>query len=250
MKTIKSPPYKHRPKRNSKKAWDPYTGKYVIKTKRATCYHKKKWQECSKKKVKKHLNDKTPFEIRNLDGSLFKIPKDPYKTKRKPKPNFKRVCAIKYDKKSKKNIIKTYKNKKAAKKSNALITHIGECGACSTFKDLGVYMNYFDITDKVRKCTLKGIFSKKQCIKCLKNLGFTDKCAEIWFENTKNTRKKCFRKCIIRVLNPHNNKNGSMNECIKCDEEISGPIFQKYAGRTRRNSTLRSAIYRDEVLEV
>ena len=35
-----------------------------------------------------------------------------------------------------------------------------------------------------------------------------------------------------------------MNACLQCDEDESGPNFAKFAGRTRRNTGLESAITR------
>lgn len=35
-----------------------------------------------------------------------------------------------------------------------------------------------------------------------------------------------------------------LNECLYCDEVKSGPVFQAFAGRTRRNSGLRNPIMR------
>ena len=117
MDKIKSPTYKHRPKYKRKKYWDPYNGKYVRKSRRASCYKNKKWKECSKDIVNKYINDENEFEIRNIDDSIFKLPKQPYKKKiSKTKKKSNRVCAIKYNKKTKKKVSKTYKNKKSAKK--------------------------------------------------------------------------------------------------------------------------------------
>ena len=36
----------------------------------------------------------------------------------------------------------------------------------------------------------------------------------------------------------------AMNACLQCDEDESGPNFAKFAGRTRRNTGLESAITR------
>ena len=45
---------------------------------------------------------------------------------------------------------------------------------------------------------------------------------------------------------PYNDDNNycKLNDCLQCDEDHSGPIFQLIAGRTRRNSGLLSAIAR------
>ena len=81
---------------------------------------------------------------------------------------------------------------------------------------------------------------------CLKKIGFSDECSKIWQFNIKNTRSKCFEPCIIAWITnePLNNDDGTLNNCIQCDEDISGPNFKYFSGRTRRNSGIPSAIYR------
>ena len=51
---------------------------------------------------------------------------------------------------------------------------------------------------------------------------------------------------------PHHNPDGSLNDCIQCDEDQSGAVFKAIAGRTRRNSGLASALCRpcDSVYQV
>jgi len=41
-------------------------------------------------------------------------------------------------------------------------------------------------------------------------------------------------------------KDGNLNECIMCDEVMSGPIFKYFSGRSRRNSGIVSEITRPE----
>lgn len=41
-----------------------------------------------------------------------------------------------------------------------------------------------------------------------------------------------------------------LNSCLQCDECRSGPIFQKFAGRTRRGSGIESAILRPDEVEI
>lgn len=126
----------------------------------------------------------------------------------------------------------------------AFLTHKGSCGRCSTLRDLSVYMKYHNLTAPVRKCGIKGFINKKWNIKCLRALGLTLPCAEIWFYNSRNTRKKCLAPCLKDWNAPYNLPNGSLNSCLACDERLSGPIFKKVSGRTRRDSGLTSAIWR------
>ena len=128
---------------------------------------------------------------------------------------------------------------------SAYITHLGPCGACSSLRDLKVYLDNIDLTEPVRSCGLRGLNSEiSETVSCLQDIGFSDACAEIWAYNTKNTRESCLDVCLAHLQSPYVDENGELNPCLDCDEQKSGPIFKKIAGRTRRNSGLASAICR------
>jgi len=67
---------------------------------------------------------------------------------------------------------------------------------------------------------------------CLKNLGFSDMCASIWEYNIKNTRNHCWKPCILAFITnaPNNNPDGTLNDCLQCDEDLSGPNFKYFSG--------------------
>jgi hypothetical protein len=46
--------------------------------------------------------------------------------------------------------------------------------------------------------------------------------------------------------------DGTLNDCLQCDEDKSGPIFKYESGRTRRNSGIKSEIDRpvDEIYKM
>lgn len=144
----------------------------------------------------------------------------------------------------------TYPSIDAALAQDAVPTHFGACGLCSPLQDLGVYMAYPDLTTPVRQCGLKAFQEGEEAVlQCIRDLGFTEPCAQIWFYNTMHTREACLVECV-RLLNaPYHNEDGSLNECILCDELKSGDVFKAIAGRTRRNTGLPSALCRpcDEV---
>lgn len=144
----------------------------------------------------------------------------------------------------------TYSSVEEATNAGAIVTHFGACGLCSPLQDLAVYMRYPDLTTPVRECGLKAIQDGDEAsLQCIRELGFTEPCAQIWFYNTRHTRQECLGECI-RLLNaPYHNEDGSLNECILCDEIKSGDVFKAIAGRTRRNTGLPSALCRpcDEV---
>jgi len=125
---------------------------------------------------------------------------------------------------------------------------------------------------------------KERNLNCLEALGFRDSCKYIWYYNTQESKNLCHLPCIPRIHAPNNaphrkrfeanycepydrwkNPRGAkntingapvcqefqwkdgpfrLNACLACDEARSGPVFQRVAGRTRRDSGLESAIKR------
>jgi len=126
------------------------------------------------------------------------------------------------------------------------VTHRGQCAACSILQDLGVYISR-NLTDETRRCGLEGTFLGQQhVLNCLKEIGFSNECAKIWQYNIKHTKAECFSVCIWAWITnePFNKPDGSLSDCIQCDEDKSGPNFKYFSGRTRRNSGIPSSIYR------
>ncbi|HVP68337.1 MAG TPA: hypothetical protein VMT17_13870 [Anaeromyxobacteraceae bacterium] len=142
----------------------------------------------------------------------------------------------------------TYASTADALAAGAAVTHYDHCGVCSTLQDLAVYMHYDDLTAPVRDCGLAappaGGTAFDGDVACLVGLGFTLPCAQAWAYDTQNTRSQCLAICLPVLNDPYNEPDGSLNPCIACDEEKSGPVFQAVAGRTRRNSGLPNAICR------
>jgi hypothetical protein len=157
------------------------------------------------------------------------------------------VCAVKYAEDRIHYVIATFDSEDAAEESGFIVTHKGHCGTCSTLQDLATYLYHPDLTTPVRRCSAL-VWFKPWSIRCLESLGFTSECSETWYYNAQNTAKDCFRPCIDAWLkgDPFNNPDGSLNDCLACDEEFSGPVFKYVAGRTRRNSGIRSAIDRPD----
>ena len=164
------------------------------------------------------------------------------------------VCAIKYtDEENLKYEIKNFENSSLALKNNFTITHQGRCGACSTLNDLAIYLSV-NLTAPTRQCGMIAAFSESSGLKCLLDIGFSEQCAQIWLFNTKNTRKNCFTVCILAWIldEPYTKPDGTLNDCLQCDEDKSGAIFKYFSGRTRRNSGIRSEIDRptDQIYNV
>lgn len=114
-------------------------------------------------------------------------------------------------------------------------------------------MSVWDMTAPVRECVALGSISRPAGLECLHGLGLTPPCATIWMDNGDYTRANCLLPCLVHLGSPYNEPEGcwrdpsngcELNACLQCDEDTAGPIFQQVAARTRRNSGLRSAIWR------
>ena len=189
---------------------------------------------------------------KKVAGNHFKIETNPYKNQ--TEESMKKVmaylkddttvCAIKYVS-TKKDLyfMQTFDSEAAALKTNYIITHQGRCGACSNLKDLAVYLK-MNLTGPVRSCGARTISPLVR--RCLYGLGFTSTCVDIWEDNIYNTRANCWWTCMKSWAKgePFNKPDGSLNDCLQCDEDQSGPIFKYFSGRTRRNSGIESAIHR------
>ena len=103
-----------------------------------------------------------------------------------------------------------------------------------------------NLTDPTRACGALGVVSEELEYECMKELGFSDECVSIWIFNIHNTRDVCQKVCIEAWIDgtPNNNPDGSLNDCLQCDEDNSGPNFKYFSGRTRRDSGIPSSIWR------
>lgn len=138
--------------------------------------------------------------------------------------------------------LQTFDGVAAATAVRAKVTHADACGVCSSLKNLAVYMRHPDLTDPVRQCGFEA--DKAASIACLQALGFELQCAQIWYYNTQHTRAKCLAVCLAALDAPYHNPDGTLNDCLVCDEVESGPVFKAVAGRTRRNTGLPSSMCR------
>ena len=168
------------------------------------------------------------------------------------------VCAVSYpdNKDRSKYFLRNYSSAEEATKAGAFVTHLHPCGLCSTLKDLSVYMQYLDLTSRGRECGLLGMINIELAVECFQDTGFTRDCSIIWARDSQNTKKDCLDVCMKAWLEKWPNNipvnSTTLNACLECDEVMSGPIFKVVAGRTRRDSGLRSAINRpaNQVYEI
>jgi len=133
--------------------------------------------------------------------------------------------------------------------ASVIVTHKNPCGTCSSLQDLSVYLDKGgDLTETSTNCGLAGLGGNKEAgVQCFKDIGFTDGCAVAWYYNTRKTASECFAICGTSSMfdvPPNRPRDCELNRCLACDEEKAGPLFKKFAGRTRRNSGLLSHIAR------
>lgn len=166
------------------------------------------------------------------------------------------VCAVRFiDAEKVAYELRDFDSPEQAADAEYIVTHHGRCGSCSSLQDLAVYLEMTDLTTPARQCARKWGFDRvRACM--VERIGLTPACAESWAWNARNTRRECRSACVetYGLLNlllhrypaPNNQEDGSLNACLQCDEDRSGPGFRYSAGRTRRNSGISSAILRPE----
>ena len=106
-----------------------------------------------------------------------------------------------------------------------------------------------DLTSVGIACGFRGLTNFTDGIVCYMENGFSEPCARTWMYDTLYTSSKCGQICTSHVVNKSPNNLAPptcyLSPCIQCDEDESGPNFKKFAGRTRRDSGLLSAIVRN-----
>jgi hypothetical protein len=145
--------------------------------------------------------------------------------------------------------LSTFASSDEARAAGGLVTHFGHCGVCSTLANLAVYIRDNDLTAPVRACGFKAVdfdggTAFDSDVACLQALGFDLPCAQAWAWDTRHTRATCLDVCSASLADHYNLPDGTLNPCIQCDEDQSGPVFKAVAGRTRRNSGIPNAICR------
>ncbi len=170
---------------------------------------------------------------------------DPYVTTPDAMPDEDSVCAF-HNTGPTSYRLETHASVTLAQEAGGIVTHGGACGLCSSLDDLAAYAGTQDLTEPVRMCGLSGLTGDLDAVDtCIQDtVGFTPACSRIWTFNTENTRSMCFDECIAALADPYHLEDGSLNACLQCDEDSSGPVFKSVAARTRRNSGLATALCR------
>lgn len=169
---------------------------------------------------------------------------DPYATPAPAQGSGLEVCAVLREGDATSYRLRTFPSMDAARAAGAKPTHVGACGLCSSLKNLAVYLRTPDLTAPVRDCGVRHQGDARAQLACLEGLGFERPCAQIWSYNTDHTRRRCLDPCLAALTKPYHLEDGGLNECLQCDEDVSGPVFKAVAGRTRRNTGVASAMCR------
>jgi hypothetical protein len=191
-------------------------------------------------------SDLADLESWTLLDPPSEILESPYDATPRPEPSPSQVCAFVPDATMPKAYrLATFDSEAAARAASGRVTHTGACGACSPLRDLAAYIRRSDLTTPVRQCGLDHFAGPKEAhIACLEKLGFQRPCAQIWYYNTVHTRNACLVPCLAGLNMSYHEPDGTLNACIQCDEDESGPVFKAVAGRTRRSSGLPDELCR------
>lgn len=151
---------------------------------------------------------------------------------------------------------KNYATKEEAHANGVRAMHGGSCGHCSTHQDINMYnetRNY--ITEFTTKCSFVYLFFGEWAArKCMAPVNFTSRCLDCWVANIScDLNTKCLWICMRMKMRgtPRNLRDGRLNDCLQCDEDVCGKPFIDCAGANRRRSGILSDIDRpgDQVWE-
>ncbi|KAJ4457846.1 hypothetical protein PAPYR_6522 [Paratrimastix pyriformis] len=127
--------------------------------------------------------------------------------------------------------------------------HGGFCGACSNGHDINIYNETRNtLTNTTTHCaliaTLEGEDRGRECME--KKVGFTPACNQCWIDNMGCDSAQCLGICLEAKEKhwPPNWPDGSLNDCLKCDEARCGTQFITCAGANRRRCGILSDIER------
>ena len=152
----------------------------------------------------------------------------------------------------------SFVNQEAAKAQNWTIAHCGKCGYCSNPHDIQTYVETRKtIAKTAKKCGPKVFLGTyDDLVDCLEDrIGFTRPCTECWADNMDNTAEKCLSTCMRTLFSgfmtdnnvPGAGDQGWLNQCLFCDEKMSGPAFVTCSGVARRRLGIQSEIERNPV---
>jgi hypothetical protein len=150
----------------------------------------------------------------------------------------------------------TFPTADAARLSGLTVAHCGACAFCSNMLDIETYVDTRDtIATSAKKCGPKAVIGKYiDLVTCLEDrIEFTRECTYCWADNMKSTASKCLFTCMRTLFTGFMSNNnvpgagdqGWLNQCLQCDEKLSGPGFVTCSGVARRRLGIKSEIERN-----
>ena len=147
----------------------------------------------------------------------------------------------------------TFSSKDAAHAAGQLIRHCGACGACSTEHDVQLYYDTKDtLTEDTTSCAVLSITQGASGVtRCMdEKVNMTRGCTGCWVENVMCDLRQCVFSCLLYRMGMGGSTNtgdseGSLSDCLNCDEKLCGPAFINCAGANRRRSGIESDIERN-----
>jgi hypothetical protein len=151
----------------------------------------------------------------------------------------------------------SYPSKQDAVNAGYVVAHCGKCANCSNPWDIKTYVETRKtIAITAKTCGIYAVFGTyadlTNCLK--KKIGFTLPCTKCWTDNMLNTAENCLFTCMKATFTGSartNNVKGTgdktvwLNQCIFCDEKMSGPEFVTCSGVARRRLGVKSEIERN-----
>lgn len=158
------------------------------------------------------------------------------------------VCALSWKDDGLSNLT-TFSSAAAAEANGEDVVHCGSCSQCSTLPDMKIMAETRStLTDDTTKCAYRMFLGKGSVSKCMeKKIGFSPSCNDCWTSNIECTFNACKFTCLkIKLFGDnHNDDDGTLNECLSCDEVMCGPVFLRCSGANRRRMGILSDIGRD-----
>src|SRR4029453_3155101 len=106
------------------------------------------------------------------------VGEDPYATwagRTPPRPSPDTVCGVRFDADRVHYRLATFARAAGAAGSGYRVPPPGGCGACSTLRDLAVYLERPDLTSPVRRCGMQ-----PGTLGCIEALGFSPSAGRCW----------------------------------------------------------------------
>lgn len=144
-----------------------------------------------------------------------------------------------------------------ARQANMTIAHCGPCGFCSNLQDIKTFVaTRKTVAMLAKQCgPIAVLGSYDELVNCLEGkIQFSRDCSVCWADNMKSTTAHCIFTCMKTLFTgfmANNNvanagESGWLNQCLQCDERMSGPAFVTCSGVARRRLGIPSEIERNE----